>query len=389
MYRAYHTKYSNSYDGFDRKLFFDTYLDIAEYKLIDPTLNRNFGKAGSFTFRVPITNTEYEKFEDSVSYIELYRKDKLIFYGRVFGQQKDFDNIYNVTCEGFLAVLNDSVSDAIVVQNISMEDLVRLFLDWHNSQVDGYKRIEVGRIEVYTKGLIDMTFDRKVKTIQRLDEISEAYGGYFLIRYENGTAYLDYIDHHTLISDQEINFGENLLSIDQSTVVEDLCTVLVANGADDVDPVTVENKDAIESYGLIVNVKDWPDVHETEVLERLANNYLESVCKPKININVTAVDLSKIGTDINFFDVGQEVKVRSKLHNIDDMFVVQSQEIRLLEPQSNTLSLGGEKYGYISKVKQNTNSTLYTILNTVNQGSETTIHHITNADIDRLIDGLS
>lgn len=368
MYKAYHYYYDKQVRNGDY-LFFDTSLQLKEFQITDPELDQTFGKAGSFSFKVPPTNDQYEQFKEVVSYVDLYRNDKLIFTGRVFTQTKDFNNICSVTCEGIMSIFNDSTTAPFVVNTKSLRTALNTILTPHNAQVDSYKVVNVGNL--YYKDKISeadakqyriyLNFDNYGKTIERLEELIDNYGGYLSLRKgSNGSLYLDWYEEYVSESNQTINFGENLMDLTQESTVDDLTTVLIAYGANENNTNTytrqIEDTSSINKYGRIISVVSWSGVQSQTELNDLAGKYIAAVNKKKVTINVTAVDLARLGSDINFFEIGQKVKIKSSMHNFEDSMVVQSKSSQLLNPAGNTISVGTTKTGYISKTKKSLSS---------------------------------
>ena len=367
MYRLYHTKYSD--EETNDILFFDDALHgYKEYSVVDPDLRLEVGKAGSLSFKLPISNIEYDNFEDLVSYVDLYRNDELLFSGRVFGVgPKDFYGKTTVNCEGLLAVFNDSIFEPITF-NGTLSELLQNFLDQHNAQVDAYKFVHLGNVTVEDE-YVYRKYENYEPTINRLDDIVESYGGYLSVRKEDGVLYLDYLEDFTEISEQTIDFGNNLLDLTQETDVSELATVLIPFGASeetedgtskriDITSVNlgvnyIENAEGISRYGRIVATHTWDDVTVPSILKTKATAYLADICAPKVSIEVNAVDMAKAGSSINFFKPGMYIPIRSEFHGINRNILVKSQSLKLLDPTSNTMTLSDLFVGFVGKTNKN------------------------------------
>lgn len=383
MFYAYHTKYINGVGS--PKLFFVSDFYSENYVIDNPILKTELGKAGSFSFVVPTSNVEYDNFDDLISYIDLYRVNngarELLFSGRVFSHSKDFYNRLNVTCEGLFAVFNDSVQFPVQVTGITLRNLLSSFLTQHNSSVDDYKKVYLGNITV-TDEYLTRLFENTVYTINRLNDVVESYGGYMSVRKneEDGLLYLDYYAEYTEKSGQTINFGENLLDITQESNIDNFITVIVPYGARltasdgsyynvDISSVNggkkyLENTELIKKYGRIVGTAEWPDVTQPSNLKTKALKYINSVSNsPSVTINVTAVDMAKANSDINYFKVGQNILIISQIHNIARYILATSQELHLLDPANNRMSLGDTYSGFISQTKNQANSNYSSIVN--------------------------
>lgn len=416
MFYAYHTKYSGDYGA--TTLFFDANSFAKEYQLINPVLKLEIGKAGSFTFTLPISNVEYDKFEDLISFVDVYRVNKgeakLIFSGRVFSHKKDFYNRIEVTCEGLFAIFNDSVQFPLQFTGITLSNLLGSFITQHNNSVDIYKKVYLGNITV-TDEYVTRLFERTVYTIDRLNDIVDSYGGYMSVRKDptDNRLYLDYLESYDEIAEQNINFGENLLDLNQESNIDGFITIIVPYGAQmsnddgsyynvDISSVnggskSLESPELISQYGRITGTVEWPNVTEPAILKAKAQQYLDSESNlPRVTINVTAVDMAKVNSDINFFEPGQNILVYSEAHNIARYLLARSQELHLLDPASNRMVLGDSYSGLISQTKQTgnvnynsivNNETLINDLSVRIENIETGggIEAITNSDIDNLV----
>lgn len=382
MFYAYHTKYVNGVGT--TNLFFEASSATKEYQLIDPVLKLEIGKAGSFTFTVPIENVEYDNFDDLISYIDVYRVTKgtvkLIFSGRVFSHSKDFYNRLNITCEGLFAVFNDSVQYPLQFTGTSLSGIIGSFLDQHNNSVDDYKKVYPGNITVEDNYLTRL-FERTVYTIDRLNDLVDSYGGYMSVRKgDDGRLYLDYYADYTDVAEQSINFGENLIDITQESNVDGFITVIVPYGAQltdtdgsyyyvDISSVNggkkyLENLDLVEQYGRIVGTVEWPNVTDASILKTKAKQYIEaSTNLPSVTISVTAVDMAKANSDINYFEPGQNILVYSEAHNISRYILAKSQELHILDPASNRMVLGDSYAGLISQTKNTATNNYNSIVN--------------------------
>ena len=408
MFYAYHTKYKNN--EVIRNLFFEATSPLKEYQLLNPILKTEIGKAGSFTFTVPTINVEYDKFEDLVSYIDLYRINKdsaeLIFSGRVFSHKKDFYNRIEVTCEGLLALFNDSVQYPVSFTGITLPSLLSAFLNQHNAFVDDYKKIYLGNVTVEDQ-YITRLFERTVTTIDRLNDLVDSYGGYMSVRrnLEDGLLYLDYLVSYDEKSDQIINFGENLLDITQESSVDEFITVIIPYGAQimaadgsyynlDISSVNggkkeLENQELVNNYGRIVGIVEWADVTDASILKSKAKKYLEDETNlPKVVLNVTAVDMAKANSDITFFSPGQNIFIYSYVHNISGYMLATSQELHLLDPANNRMILGDTYSGFIKQTKSVNNTNYNSIVNneTILNDLSIRIEKIAAGDIESITD---
>lgn len=406
MYRAYHTLMLGGMPS-GPYLFFDALLQSPQYQIMEPTLQGVFGKAGTFSFKVPLDNNQYDQFVELISYIDLYREKDLIFSGRILSLSKGFDNVYNVVCEGCLAIFNDTLAlaqdgtpaiavvDGTAGTSGSVAGWMRKVINLHNynyrdpnnngklKATDGYKAFELGH--VYADKINDIyyvTFSEYSTIMSVLEAFSDKYGGYFQATKEGDVFKLSYYQNHNTLAlldfpemgnpNQVIDFGRNLLDLTQETNTDSLATVVIAEGAvinPQLDPdtrykVTVSNQDLLDKFGTIVRHVCFDEIEDLNTLKKIANQYLKEVSAPTVTINASAIDLAKAGSDINHFQVGQLVRVRSKIHGLDEELVVQSYDLNILDPTSSQITLGNEKLGFVSRSKKSERN-IYNEINNV------------------------
>ena len=334
------------------EVFFDTNSIDMALGLTSAFLTLKAGAAGEFSFKVPHRNKYYNHFNLLTDYIDVYRDEDLIFSGRVASIDMDFDGTMSISAEGLLTILNDTIFRPTLHEG-NLHALVTKIIQSHNSQVETSKRISIKSITI-TDVPCYRDYENYESSYSRLEDLVDSFGGYLSIRKENGVLGL-YWEEITLLSDQTIDFGENLLSIDKESNTEDLITVLIPLGAQIEDENTGERSrltiasvnsglDYIElpnTTEKVVGVEVWDDVEVASNLLRKGQEFLNEQSQLKTTINVTAVDLADTGLDIEHFKVGKKIKVTSIPHGLEEQeFECLDQKLNLLSPADNTLTLG-------------------------------------------------
>lgn len=117
-------------------------------KLISPTLTREFGKAGSLEFTIPLGNVAHSALQKMKTVVSVEQDGKEIWQGRVMSHEQDFLLRQKVYCEGELAYLNDTD----VLPYTAKDVTIRQFLDFlcknHTSLTDRYKSFFIGNVTV-------------------------------------------------------------------------------------------------------------------------------------------------------------------------------------------------------------------------------------------------
>jgi hypothetical protein len=121
--------------------------DLQGLKIVDGELSLELGKTGAFDFIIYPQHPYYEYVKPVISIVEVYRNELSIFRGRVLNIKYGFYNEKQVSCEGELAFLLDSIQRPWEF-NGSPEELFRKFIEYHNSQMDSERQFTVGNITV-------------------------------------------------------------------------------------------------------------------------------------------------------------------------------------------------------------------------------------------------
>ena len=387
-------------------LFFDSSKQFDDILLTKAVVKIKANTAGSFNFTMAPTHKCYGQLNRLTDFIDVYRDNDIIFSGRVYSISDPMNGLQDVSCEGLLAMLSDSVYRPITYQG-DLEGLVLSLIASHNSQVEGDKRYYLRRFtmpdtDVYRE------YVNYEQTITRLKDLQESFGGYITTRknYDAEHAsivdvnlvdagivdmgdqqiYLDWLEDFIDACDQPVELKSNLLDIKKTINASGIITGIVPIGAklEDGTRVTIESvnygsdllladSEYISQYGYIVKAVIWDDVHEPSILKTKASQYLAASLTERTEIKLTAVDLADAGYDIESFRVGQKVTVTSVPHGIEAMqFNCISQNLDLLNPAQNKLELGEVRVGYVESVKSDAEQIVVAISQDIAR-SETTL----------------
>jgi len=323
------------------------------YIVTDAQLTTEINKAGSLEFTIPVTNPNYNAYSKLKSVIRLEQDGVEIWRGRVLDDTKDTDLNKDVMCEGELAFLNDmNVRKYDYSSGISVVDYFNWVMNYY-SGASPYRSIKAGNVTVPNTTL-KIKMEEATNTC--LDELSSnlvgAIGGYLRLRRSNGQSYLDYIDAYSQTSNQVIEFGSNILSIEEYIDASDVYTVIIPFGKQDdkgnrVNITSVNNgSDFIESsqgaslFGRIDRSVVWDDVTDPNVLKQQAQSLLNSAIEMATTITISAVDLHLIDVNTDAIQLGDWVRVISPPHGIDSDFLCSKVVINLQNPDQSQYTFG-------------------------------------------------
>lgn len=347
--------------------------------LIDPTLDLEVNKAGSFTFKLPPTHPEYDTPRKMLSRIQVLQDDEEIFKGRIINIKNDFYNQKLIECEGELAFLNDSIQRPAEYHNYTVRGFLQALIAAHNEQVEADKRFEVGIVTVRDSNDSLYRYTNYGNTMQEIKEdLIDDLGGYIRVRNYNGHRYIDYIESYGYTSTQTIEFGENLLDFSRNIDLTDIATAIIPLGANQeeggiaalqervnikevnsgVDYLYIQ--EAVNELGWIFKTVIFDEVSTPAMLKSKGMRWLKDYQWDSMIIETKAIDLHYTDSDIEAFKLGDEIHVVSPLHGLDRYFPLSKMKIYLNKLSSNKITLGG-------KVKSTLTARSNAIANTANK----------------------
>lgn len=335
-----------------------------DYQVLTPKISLELNKTGNLDFGMLQTHPHVNDINKLKSRIDVYEDDELLFSGRSLTDEKDFQNTGQISCEGELSFLLDSIqrphnygseTTEAGIADTNIEIFKRLIQE-HNLQVEEAKRFEIGVIDIESATITSLSTNYE-KTWDFINSnFLEKYDGYLRVRYDGNVRYLDYVKQYGNVSNQVIRFGENLLDLKKYSKAEDIKTAIIPVGKDNVTITTanghngtdyVYNQDAVNLYGWIYDKVDFPEVYDPDKLLEEVNKYLQKCINLAITIELTAVDLHMIDVDINAIRLGDLVPCISTQHGIMSTFgdvstyyLVSKYELDLENPANNKITLG-------------------------------------------------
>lgn len=365
--------------------------DIEAPRLLSGSVKRGINTIDNFTFNIAFNNPGYNKLNALTTLVEVLniKNNILEFKGRVLLPVESMDSngmfLKNVTCESELGYLMDSSTVYEEYHNISVRDFLQVIIANHNSQVDEEKQFQVGNVTVVDNNDSLYRYLGYTKTFEAIkDKLIDRLGGELQIRYENGIRYLDYLATIGEAKSTEIRLAKNLQSIELEKDPTSIISRLLPLGnklEDSEERLTIESVnngikyiddiEAIEEFGVIVDSVTWDDVAEPSNLLRKGQEYIKENNRIKKKYKVTALDLSTIGLEFDSFEVGNTYPVINPLMNINENLRVIEKTIDIYNPQSSTLSIGDKlediKTYQLGIVKANRN------IQTISENLNTTI----------------
>lgn len=350
--------------------------------LFSPKLTVEMGKAGSLTFQIPPSNRYYNALPQLTTTITVEMDDTEIFRGRVLTNNRNFNNVRTIYCEGDLAYLVDSVQKAEKYDG-KAHALFRKIIAAHNARVEASKQFTVGNITVEDRDVLltgksdDIQyaetgkFDYKQIAINSIaDEWQNTFefietclidytGGYLRTRRQNGVTYVDLLADYGTTATQDIEFGKNLLDLTEEVSAEDVFTVLIPLGDENLTIESVNNGSdelvdaaAVARYGRIVKTHVFDSVNEPTTLLENGRRFLASNVNVPVTITVKAVDMHLVDPNASPIFVGDKVHVTSVPHGMLDTLTCTKIEYDMENPANNTYTFGTPKQSLTERYRK-------------------------------------
>lgn len=337
----------------DGVLSYDSRLE--EYDLQGLKITTGLNKGGTAEIVMPPEHPAYENYQSYKTIVEIIRDGVLLFRGRALYPTDDYDNQRTVICEGELCFFQDAVSRPYLYQD-TPSAVFAAVVENYNSQVETAKRFGVGTVTVTDPNdYIRLESEGAESVLATINNLLEKCGGYLVFTTAaDGARVVNWFASMEYRSGQVIEFGENLLDFSRSGSNTSLATAVLPYGAKEGDAgrVTIESVNGGKDYiqddeavalrGFIIKPVEWDDVTDPLNLLRKAQEWLEANRHIVTTLQLTALDLSYMDKDIDSYQVGDNIRVRSKPHKVDEDFLLTERTEDLLNPANSKITLGKE-----------------------------------------------
>lgn len=367
----------------DNKLAYDPRLE--ELAILNPKLDLEENKAGSFSFTLPPEHPFYGSIKKRKTMVDVYQDDEIIYSGTCIEETNDFFLQKNIYSEGDMCFFNDTIQRPTRYQNVTVRGLLETYINIHNAQVNEDRRFKVGAVTVTDPNDSISCYTNMESTMTALKEdLVDDLGGYFRVRHTNGERYIDYLKDSLNTNSQTIKIGNNLLDFTTNIDLSEIATAIIPLGKK-LDKTAVEgletrldikyvndgkdfvySEDAVNNYGWIYKVVEWDDVTNASILKNKGEKYLSEIQFENMIIQAKAIDLHLAKKSIERFKLSDEIRVISTPHGLDKRFRLTKMTIYLNAPEKNTVTLGKTE-----------RTTLSAQTNKVNQVIKDTIDNIT------------
>lgn len=355
------------------------YPNDDSFSILNSKLETALNEAGTFECDVPKNNMRYSDFDNGAQLrsgiITVLKDGEEIFCGEIREVTQNFDFTKHIYAVGELAYLFDSIQPQAKYQG-TISDMFSALLTNHNNQVETRKQFQMGNVLVTDPNGYIYHFTNREDTLTDIREkLCNTLDGYLKIRKVSGVKYLDLIPLSSYGSycTQEIQFGENMLDYAANYTANDIATCVIPLGTrleddqrtadavegldeyltikgtttDDYHANTNDDfvyiQSAVNTFGWVRVVKNWDDVTIAENLKTKAEQWLTDAQYSQLILELSAVDLALLNSDIESFEVGDTVHAWAEPYNMDTTFPVQKKTIYLNDLSKNLIVLSSSK----------------------------------------------
>ena len=363
------------------------------YELFEPLLDSIVNDIGHFSFTVFPSHPMYNDITKPKKLLSVWRKGEKepLFVGRLSSYETGFTDQKAVEFEGELSFLLDSVrTDFSSSVGYSAEYWLDELLRFHNSHAGNYGDIYTNTIgRKFSKGTVSDSISSRIVYISDgqfsgthttweiiCELLLTPIGGVVKLRHEGDETFIDWFSETELsTSSQKIKFGENLLDLRREQHRDTIYTAIRPIGDIDSDtsqPLSIKLYDAsahitnedivqviddgvsdklrftdclysrslVAKYGWIQREISFPGVTGRADLVNKAQKHLLAL-EEEGELTLTAADLAKAASGIEFFRTGDMAVVDSSPHGMNDSkFLITEVKLDLSDPTNNTVTFG-------------------------------------------------
>lgn len=353
-------------------IVYDPRLDDAV--LISPELHQKDNSFGSFECEMYSNHADYANLRKRRTIYAIYKDDAVnpMWKGIFIEGSDGLSSSMSLYFEDFMSVLRDSMQDAFIFTGQPV-DFLKQLIDAHNAQVQPWQQITLGHVTVTDPNdYVRRSSESELSTWEVIKtRLIDTLGGHVRMRYEEGVAYLDYleggtnnVDPYLNTSTQVIEFGENLTEFSRVVSASETYTACIPKGAkiDQYDDegelhsvaLTIEDvndgskylidEDAVALYGFRcapIEETTWEDVTVAANLKSKGQAYLSGKAVKLANtIKLVAVDLHRLGVASDSFGYLDYVRVSIYPLDIEALYLLTEIAIPLDDPSELSISLG-------------------------------------------------
>lgn len=376
----------------------ETPIHDGKEHLLSGKITKGINTIDSFSFSMLPNNAGFSLINEFSTLVSVYNaiRQRYDFTGRVLHPEATMEEsgeiVKNVTCENILGYLCDSQQPYVAAKNWTISGLFTYLINTHNSQVEEYKRFRVGNITATdSNDNLYVGIDRSNTWESIKSNLIDKIGGELQCRVESdGGVCIDYLDSIGERKETPIELSVNMRKITRSQDPTAYITRLIPLGCKltkdgeeteerlDITQLNngvnyIEDKAAVELYGIHVGYHTWDDVTDAGNLLRKARAWLTENNRVQVKYSVSALDLSLIGLSVDDFEVGNYHPIKNSLIGLDDTARIIKKTVDICNPVESSIEFG-DNFKTLSEIQRDLAAQIWAAQKNVN-GLKTDVKH--------------
>lgn len=311
----------------------------------------------TFTFSMLPSNQCFDQIQEFSTLVKVWNehKKRYDFQGRAFFPTSSMTSegllARQIVCEGFLAFLCDSCQKYVAEQEWEAETLLAHILTCHNSQLEEYKHISIGTVNVV--GTVTTAIDRENSWDSIQNKLIANLGGEINLRVEDDGLYLDYLQRIGETKETAIALSHNMKAIEQERDPSEYVTRLIPLGQkleDSEERVTIatanngveyiDDEAAKAKYGIRVDYVEFDEISDPAELKAAGKAWMAENNRIKVKYSITALDLSLLGLDVDDFELYNSHPIQNRLLGIGDTARIIRKTTDVCDPARSAIEVG-------------------------------------------------
>lgn len=331
----------------DGVLAYDSF--VPDYAMERALLTTAVNKGGTLEPTMYPSHPAYDRFLPYVAEVKVVKDGNVWWRGRPLPHTDAMGGKKTVVCEGELCWLNDVVIRPYLYQD-SPENIFRDLIEKYNAVVEPWKRFTVGSITVKDPNdYIRVEGESAAKILDVVQKLLDRLGGYITFESRDAGRTINWYQDPPYACNQSASLAKNITDYIAEPNLEGFATRCIPYGARQEDgtrlKIDVDGKDyvqddaAVAERGIIEECVIFDDITLPENLKKAAENWLYSATQTPRAIQLSAVDLSKIDSSLDAFQVGQTIQAVEEVIGSGRYAVTQVVE-DLCDPTAGGITLG-------------------------------------------------
>lgn len=343
----------------DDDLVYSPELAPEGYDAFNICMTQELNKAGSLEFTLSPKSEMYNGMTILASTITMWDGVResdgrnMVFRGRIIQITRDFYNNKTFYCEGELAFLNDRVLKPY--NKTDSPANIWAYFNQHSSGVKPNRSFYWGVCDIEDPNNLIVRSNQEYTNLfsEITDKFINKYDCYLYVSGTETSRRLNLQVDPYPVSSQFIEFGKNLLDLEDFIDATSLYTVLYPIGARDEttgerlkinsvndDKPYLEDTDLSAIYGRIATFKVWDDVTVPANLKSKGEGELYRIGRMTTSLTVKAIDLHLLDVNIASIKLGGKHRVLSAPHGLDTTVRCSKVVVYPDQPDKNEYTFG-------------------------------------------------